>query len=611
MPDAFAGACSPGLAVLGRVAPAVPWLYDWFDPQPRGELRRAGHKAGTDRGGSAIASPVGLPHLQSIRTRLLLSLGLGAGRPTPEDAFRIVVAVAAFALTLAITALNEHAPLNIHAGAVGQGIAAVMPVLAASAAAAAILWPWPAFLAIVLLTPVWDVGQVSWQLGSVQVIAQTVFVVALAVGVALRWPRTAVAVGPAVGADAATVSTPAGGARRFVRALSAQRIGALATAGFVILAVLSTLRSPGQQDSATVLLHGILEPIAMGLILLALRPTRTGLAWVALVLGVSVGIGSLLNIVQTVPGSTLHSLQADRLLFSRLTYFNVGLFGEMLAMGIPLLIGTIAARRQLGLGRRGLAVVGVALAICLAGLFLTFSKSAWIATSGATVVLLILLVETWRKRAAIVLTAGLLSTAVIPWPALILQVAPPLNSAYRTVMVSIVGQSRFDSWNPATLSGRGSLVERFYTTEAAVEMAVDHPLLGIGLDQFQTQYVNRYKPAAAHLTPDSAHSFWPEIAAELGLPALALVLLIFLATLAALWRVYRAPPDTATRLLAATLIGSGVAWLLVATAFAGDMYRPWRNMSSDFVMMAIVTAAAFALARAVARPRGDVGGGSA
>jgi hypothetical protein len=71
----------------------------------------------------------------------------------------------------------------------------------------------------------------------------------------------------------------------------------------------------------------------------------------------------------------------------------------------------------------------------------------------------------------------------------------------------------------------------------------------------------------------------------------------------ALWRLYRAPPDETTRLLALTVLASLVAWLLVATAFAGDMYRPWRNMSSDFVMMAVLTAAALALARgAIGRP---------
>jgi O-antigen ligase len=146
-------------------------------------------------------------------------------------------------------------------------------------------------------------------------------------------------------------------------------------------------------------------------------------------------------------------------------------------------------------------------------------------------------------------------------------------------------------------------VERLLATEAAVHMAADHPILGIGLDQFKTEYVGGYKTSQAHLSLDSAHTFWPEVAAELGIPALGLVVLIFAAAMLVLWRIYRAPPDQATRLLALTLLASLVAWLLVATAFAGDMYRPWRNMSSDFVMMAVLVAAAFALSRGVLAQR--------
>jgi O-antigen ligase len=190
-----------------------------------------------------------------------------------------------------------------------------------------------------------------------------------------------------------------------------------------------------------------------------------------------------------------------------------------------------------------------------------------------------------------------LSAFVVPWPALVLQASPTLETAYSTVMIKMVGASRYYSWDPSMLSGRGSLVERFLATEAAVEMAVNHPALGIGLDQFKTQYVDTYKTPQAHLDLDSAHTFWPEVAAELGIPALALVVLIFALAMLALWRVYRAPPDQMTRLLALTLLASLVAWMLVATVFAGDMYRPWRNMSSDFVMMAVLVAAAFALSR--------------
>ena len=175
--------------------------------------------------------------------------------------------------------------------------------------------------------------------------------------------------------------------------------------------------------------------------------------------------------------------------------------------------------------------------------------------------------------------------------------APPLERAYRNVMIELVGESRYDSWDPETLSGRGSLLERWYATRAAAQMAVDHPLLGIGLNQFKAEYAGHYKPAEAHLTLDSAHTFWPEIGAELGLPALIFVVLIFAAALLALWRVYRAPPDELARLLAATFLASLGGWLVVATTFDIDLYRDWRNMSSDVVMMAVLVAGAFALYR--------------
>jgi O-antigen ligase len=138
-------------------------------------------------------------------------------------------------------------------------------------------------------------------------------------------------------------------------------------------------------------------------------------------------------------------------------------------------------------------------------------------------------------------------------------------------------------------------VERFYATRAAIEMAVDHPVLGIGLDQFLTQYLGHYKPPQATQDLDSAHTMWPEVAAELGFPALAMVLLIYAAALLASWRVYRAPPDEFMRLLATALLAAQAAWLAVATAYAGDMYRDWRNMASDYVMMMVLMAASFAL----------------
>ena len=498
------------------------------------------------------------------------------------------------AAALVATALNGHVPLDIEAGAPARLIAGTMPLVAGVVASFAVLRPRPAWLVVLLLAPYWDTAQVSWQVGDLQVISQSIFLAALGVGVLLRDGTTPASIGEwAVGLRRA----PGGGVWG-AGAWTPVRAGGVALAALLVLALAGTAVSPDRVTSATVLLHGILEPVAMALLLFALRPDRRFMAWLAIALAVSVALGGALDIMQSVPAmKTLSVLQSRRLLFSRLTFFNVGILGEMLAMAMPLLLAAVLGRRRLGLGRGTVAVLLVALVFAVATLFLTFSKSAWLATSGASLLVVLLLIGSWRRRAAIVAMAAILSTAVVPWPALVLQVAPPINDAYRSVMISLVGQSRFDSWNPATLSGRGSLVERFYATRAAFQMAVDHPVLGIGLDRFGVEYTGRYKPAEAHLSVDSAHSMWAEDAAELGFPALLCVLLIYASAAFALWRVYRAPPDEPARILAAAFLAALVAWLLVATAFAGDMYRPWRNMSSDFVMMAVVTAAAFALYR--------------
>jgi O-antigen ligase len=527
----------------------------------------------------------------------LCSAGLNERRGRPV--VRAIAAAALFVATLLIASFNEHDPYDIVSGHIGSGlglaardIAGLVPLLAALVVALCVLRPRIGLLAVLLLTPVVNVAQICWLIIPVQVIAQTIFSVALAVGLVLRDPQPA----PAVLRPGAESPVVRAGWRSRV---SLPVVAATAMISMLTLATLSTAMSPDRVLSATILLHGILEPASMALFLLLVRPTKRYLVWMLVAMAVSVGIGGLLNIVQTVPamGWSLSVLQTNRLYFSRLTYFNVGLFGEMLAMTTPFLLALLLAIR-LGYCRLPRLVVAALIAtipVDLASLFLTFSKSGYLAAFGGCIVLVLLLVGTRRNRIKILLAITLLSAVVIPWPAFFLQVVPPVNSAYRSAMVSLMGESRFDSWNPSTLSGRGSLLERWYATEAGLRMAVDHPLLGIGLDQFQGQYVGHYRPPEAKLAVDWAHSMFPEVAAELGIPALLLDLILYGSAMLALWRVYRAPPDQLTRMLACALLASLVAWLLVGTAFAGDMYRPWRYMADDYVMMMVIAAASFSL----------------
>ena len=497
--------------------------------------------------------------------------------------------------TLVVASLNEHDPYDIQAGTLLRIVAGLVPLIAAALAAGTVLRPKLGLVAMLVLMPVLDVAQISWTFGSIQVIDQTLFVAALAVGLVLREPqprREAVAAG-----EWRSPAAPSTGLRSRVSLPALALVAVVLMLGF---ATLSTLRSPNVSASAAVLLHGILEPFCIAAALGILRPTRRDLVRLMIVLSFSVAIGGLLNMVQTIPAmKTLAHMQAERLLFSRITYFNVGLFGEMLALTLPLLLALLLAHRNgyLRLNRTVLILLVAAVPIDVASLFLSFTKSAYLASAGGCLVLLLLFVHTWRRRAAIAGTVLILSAVVIPWPALVLQATPSLNQAYRSVMVTVVGQSRFDSWNPATTAGKGSLVERWYATQAGIQMALDHPFLGISLDQFQTQYLDHYKPAQATLDLDWAHSMLPEVAAELGLPALLLDLLIYAAAILAAWKIYRSPPDPLARVLACALLAAMVSWQMMGAAFAGDMYRPWRNMASDYVVMMILVASTFALYR--------------
>lgn len=522
---------------------------------------------------------------------------LRTGRIRRDWPLASALAALAFYMTYSIASQHMHSPPGVTETAAIRAIVSAVPIMAAALAAFAIFRPWPAFLGILVLTPVWDAAQVTFYTNNFQVILQTVFVIALGVGCLVSRDRWR-------GRDRTATAQPAfieSTRTRFVRKFMPVTAGGVAVVAlicFVALAMASTYFSHDVIQSQRVLAHGILEPIGMGLILLALRPNRTDLALLAIALGVSVAIGSMLNIVQATPGATsLSMLQADRLRFSLLTYNNVGLLGELLAMAVPLIVGVLLARRSLRLTWSSSVLLLLALLACMAGLFLTFSKSAWLATAIATTLLLLLAARGWRSRAAIVFAAGMLSTLVVPWPALVLQYAPPLNAAYRTAMVRIVGQSRFDSWNPATIAGQGSVMFRVRAAEAGFHMATDHPLIGVGLNQYHRYYMSGYAIAPVDKSIDHAHSIWPELAAELGYPAMALVALIYAAALLALWRVYRNPPDSATRVLAAMFMAAVVSWIIVATAFGTDIYRPARNMSSEIVMMGILVAAAFALSR--------------
>ncbi len=529
------------------------------------------------------------PRLPARPAPTWLDIALPA--PTFAQSLRLTSAILTFAAVLVFVIRSEH-PLHAATGSLlVDSIGTTVPVAAALVAVLALYRPWRALLLVLGLTPFWNSAYIFWQVGPIQVILQTVFLIVLAAGAAITWP----------GWQGAMVYPVRARLSDRARGFDPLKFVAVAVAGLLLIAAVSTLASPNVTLSATVLLHGIAEPIGLAALVVFLRPTRRDLLVMGVALGASIGLATLLNIAATLPTiRSLGAIQADRLMFARASFYNVGLFAAVIATTVPLVVAVLAVRRSVTLPKWAVRLTVAALAAGLTGLFFSLSKSAWIATAGGTMLVLLFVVNSWRRRLGLILAGVAISTFLIPWPAFFLQVSPTLNSGYRSVMVAIVGESRFDSWNPATLAGRGSLTERFYAVDAAVMMAITNPVLGVGLDQFGVNYTKaEYRPAQARDFVDHAHSLFPEIAAELGLAAMAFVLAIYAAALWAMWRVYRRSRERLTRVLAAGLFASMISWLVVATAFGCDIYRPDRELSSDVVVAAVVLGAALALARTV------------
>ena len=522
----------------------------------------------------------------------------GAGARIGRDRAAWSVALVACLATAAFFGLARYpivygtarAPLDIMPGAVAQALSLLAPLPAGLAAALCVLAPWPGLLAVLLLTPWFDAAQVGWWLGPLQVLGATWFVAWLLVGVALRVRS---------GSDRATV-----------RARGRQHRWAFA-GGVVLLglATASTVVSADLGASGPVWLHGVVEPLVLGLLALLLVPDRRGLRLALLCLGISAALAGLINLAQTLPTvpSPLALQDHDRAIFARLVYFNVGLFGEVLAMAIALLAAALIAPRpptESALSREegrpwsrwSSGTVAVALVVCLACLYLTFSKSGWLAAGVALLALGLAWLRSRRARVAVLGGALVVSALVAPWPLPILQAtAPPVADAYQGLMVRVWGAARLATWDPSTTAGEVSITERVYASSAALRMAADHPLFGVGLDRFKVEYAGPYRDPRATVVLDSAHDLLPNLAAELGLPFALLVAAAMAAALVSAWRVWRGGRDPEARWLGAGIGAALVAWWIVSTTFDPDLYRTWRLMASDIVFAAVLVALALAL----------------
>jgi O-antigen ligase len=213
-----------------------------------------------------------------------------------------------------------------------------------------------------------------------------------------------------------------------------------------------------------------------------------------------------------------------------------------------LTIGAAAARvLTKDAGRLWAALVLPAL---LAALVLTFTRSAWV---GACAALSLLAILRDRRLFALAPVAVALFIALAP--------APITERVY----------SMFDLKDPTNR-------DRVAMMRAGVRMIQDHPLTGVGPDQVKVVYEQYRDAGAVEPLNVHLHNVPLQIAAERGLPALALWAWFIGSLMVALWRLLSTTrhPSLAAAALAA-----------VVSMLAAGMFE-YNFGDSEFLMLFLV-----------------------
>lgn len=215
-----------------------------------------------------------------------------------------------------------------------------------------------------------------------------------------------------------------------------------------------------------------------------------------------------------------------------------------------LMLAIAAAVARLAYEPRDRAWPLAVLPALLVGLVLTFTRSAWVGVSASAAVLLLL--RDFRL------------VGVIP---LVLAGVVALAPAALTDRV----YSMFDLNDPTNR-------DRVAMLRAGVAIVRDHPLTGVGPDMVEVVYPDYRVSTAVQPSNPHLHNVPVHIAAERGLPALALWLWFVGAALAGAWRLLRRGRH---RSLAATGIGATVAML------AAGLFE-YNFGDSEFLMLLLV-----------------------
>ena len=189
---------------------------------------------------------------------------------------------------------------------------------------------------------------------------------------------------------------------------------------------------------------------------------------------------------------------------------------------------------------------GIAMLLLAAALFLTYSRGAWVVGVPAS----LLFLAAMRGRRTLAAATGVLVVLAIG-------------------VLLVVGAGRLTSLLDTSA---GTTFFRVQLWRSSLAMIQDHPLLGVGLDNFLYAYRSAYVLPTAWAEFDLSHphnlilDFW----LRLGIPGLVALVWLLVAFFRRAGRTYRRLPDGCTRLLVLSLMAGMVNFVahgLVDNAF--------------------------------------------
>jgi O-antigen ligase len=339
---------------------------------------------------------------------------------------------------------------------------------------------------------------------------------------------------------------------------------------YMVVGTLSVAQAVGRVDSVGELLQtyrGWLAPFLFFFVARGLVRDRAGLVAVLRVMATVTILVAALTWVEGLSRSDRGSIDAARVRGLMQQANQMGAF--LVYYGVLLLA---LALRERHWGRR-LLYLGGFLVAARAMLF-TFSRSAYLAlAAGCSMVVLL------QSPLLMLAGAGGGAVAVALRPSLI-PASVRERMAETTEGVGLEGERQ---------SLDKSSEYRLILWGAAFRMIRERPLTGVGLGEFSSVVPHYTEVTLSKDDPNDAHNAFILIAAEMGLPALAAVLVLLAAVALAAARAFFRRHHRADRTVALAVLGSWVG--LVVSCMFGSRFSDESLISYFWILVALLAVA--------------------